>query len=556
LKEKFRHILQILTPTERRQFWTQIGLNIFISIADIGALVFLLLIISFYINNSGDTALIFLPDWMLDRNSVALVAVFFIFFSIKNLIGIIISNAQYKFIGQVAVRISKQKLDSYLNGSYNEFVNIDSAEHIRKIAFQPFEFCQHILSGIQQVIIQAFLILITIATILLFNAKLFFLLFLILLPPVAFVFFFIKKKVSAGKKNIHSSNENSFRYLLDALKGYVESNIYQRNEFFSQRFANARQQFSKYLFNSLSVQAMPGRIIETFAVLGLFILIVIVKWAGVNDSSTLITIGAFMAAAYKIIPGIVKIINASGQMKAYEFSIYDLGLRVNKNDDFKSDINHDTIQSLEFKNVSFNYLGISVLNIFSFTINKGDFVGITGKSGKGKTTILNLLTGLLSPATGEVFINDHAVSANEIKNYWPAISYVRQQPFLIHDTILRNIILDEKVESDEKVKNVVAISGLKDLLDNSQDGLNKMITENGKNISGGQQQRISIARALYKDADLILLDEPFNELDEASTINLIQHFKQLSAAGKIVIMITHDSKSLSFCNKIISLDEK
>jgi ABC-type bacteriocin/lantibiotic exporter with double-glycine peptidase domain len=142
-----------------------------------------------------------------------------------------------------------------------------------------------------------------------------------------------------------------------------------------------------------------------------------------------------------------------------------------------------------------------------------------------------------------------------IKNYWPFISYVRQQPFLIHDTILRNIVLDEVSQSDKKLDHILEISGVNNFTHQSADGLNKMITENGKNISGGQQQRIAIARALYKDAGLILLDEPFNELDEVSTLSLLNYFKELSAAGHTVIMITHDSKSLSYCNKIISLDE-
>ena len=555
MREKFKHIQSILTPAERRQFWIQIVLNIFISIADIALLAFLLLVINFYINNAVDH-LGFLPSWMLDSGSVALIAVFLILFSVKNLLGIIISTAQFKFSGQVAVRISKQKLDKYLHGSFTEFVNIDSAEHIRKIAFQPFEFCQHILSGIQQIIIQSFLILLTVLAILLFNAKLFFLLFLILLPPVTFVFFFIKRKVSAGKKNIHSANENSFRYLLDALKGYVESNIYDRNDFFLQRFTVARQQFSKYLFNSLSVQAMPARIIETFAVLGLFILIVIVKWSGVNDSFPLITIGAFMAGAYKIIPGIVKIINAGGQMKAYEFSIYDLGGGGKDEKEKNDSMNPVTINSVEFKDVGFNYDDQDVLKKVCFKIDKGDFVGITGKSGKGKTTILNLLLGFLTPRTGEILINCKPVSLNEIKNYWPAISYVRQQPFLIHDTILQNIILEEKSRSDKKLEQVLEISGLNNFINLSADGLNKMITENGKNISGGQQQRIAIARALYKEAALIILDEPFNELDEVSTLCLLTYFKELSATGHMVIMVTHDNKSLSYCNKIISLDEQ
>ena len=80
--------------------------------------------------------------------------------------------------------------------------------------------------------------------------------------------------------------------------------------------------------------------------------------------------------------------------------------------------------------------------------------------------------------------------------------------------------------------------------------------ENGKNISGGQQQRIAIARALYKNADLVLLDEPFNELDEESEISLLEHFQDLAQKGKLIILITHNKKSLSYCNKIISLDEQ
>lgn len=555
MKEKLKHIFLILTPSEKRQFWIQVVLNIFISIADIATLAFLLLVINFYINNSDLTAITFLPEWMLSPGSVTLIAVFFILFSIKNFLGIIISNSQYKFIGQVALRISKQKLDNYLHGSFHEFVNIDSSEHIRKIAFQPFEFSQHILAGVQQILIQSVLILLTVTAILLYNAGLFLLLLLILLPPVTFVFFYIRKRLAASKKNIQLSNERSFQYLLDALKGYVEGNIYQRNDFFFKRFSSARQVFSDYLFDSLALQTMPGRIIETFAVLGLFILIVIAQWSDVDDSATLITIGAFMAAAYKIIPGIVKIINAAGQMKAHGVSLSELENAVAETNHSHSMPGMQPIKILQLKSMSFQYGDVQVLNDFSLSVADGDFVGITGKSGKGKTTILNLMLGFLPPAKGEVFINDKLVASHAIKNYWPRISYVRQQPFFIHDSILRNITLQEEGHDKSKLETALQVSGLWELIGQSPDGLNKMINENGKNISGGQQQRIAIARALYKDAELILLDEPFNELDDASAILLAQHFKNMAAGGKTVIMITHDSKCLSFCNKIISLDE-
>jgi ABC-type bacteriocin/lantibiotic exporter with double-glycine peptidase domain len=116
--------------------------------------------------------------------------------------------------------------------------------------------------------------------------------------------------------------------------------------------------------------------------------------------------------------------------------------------------------------------------------------------------------------------------------------------------------LEEEGYNMENLQYALMVSGLDGFIAKLPEGPDKIITENGKNISGGQQQRIAIARALYKKAGLILLDEPFNELDEVSTISLLEHFRELSLTGKIVIMITHDKKSLSYCNKIISLDEQ
>ena len=133
---------------------------------------------------------------------------------------------------------------------------------------------------------------------------------------------------------------------------------------------------------------------------------------------------------------------------------------------------------------------------------------------------------------------------------------MRQQPFFIHDSIEKNITLEEECGENEKLIDTLDIVGIKDLMGHHNDSRQIIMTENGKNMSGGQQQRVAIARALYKDADLILLDEPFNELDEGSELLLLSHFKNLAENGKIVLMVTHNSKALSFCNKIVNLDEQ
>ncbi|MBD0350559.1 MAG: ABC transporter ATP-binding protein [Flavisolibacter sp.] len=552
MKRILKNTWAVLDKGERRRFMGLIMLDVLISIVDVFSLLLLLWIIQFYIQPDTNHALDMLPSWLVNKDSVVFIALFFLLFSLKNIAGFAIAKTQYTFSSNVAIRISGNNLSKYQHAGFEEFVHTDSSEHIRKMALQPFEFCQHILTGIQQIITQSCLIVITVVAIVWFKPQLFVLLTCILLPPVTLIFYLIKKRITAAKLHIRSSNEASLRYLLDALKGYVEANIFNRNRFFLERFIDARRQFSTYLFDLLSIQNLPSRLIEIFAIMGLFVLIAIAKWTGDHNGSTLLTIGAFMAAAYKVIPGMVKIINISGQIKVYEFSLADLDQ--NKEDEEVGSIALKEIRSIELKNVYFQYAGTSIFSGFRFVAQKGDFIGVTGRSGKGKTTLLNILLGFLSPYDGGVCFNGIPINPGGIKTFWPSIAYVRQQTFLIHDTILRNITFEKEGYHPKRLACALKISGLEEVIAQFPEGLEKMIAENGKNISGGQQQRIALARALYKNADVILLDEPFNELDEASEISLLEHFRNLASQGKIVIMSTHDKKSLSYCTKTISLD--
>jgi ABC-type bacteriocin/lantibiotic exporter with double-glycine peptidase domain len=301
------------------------------------------------------------------------------------------------------------------------------------------------------------------------------------------------------------------------------------------------------------LQNLPSRVVEVFAVLGLFTLIVLAQWTGSDNHTYLLTIGAFMAAAYKIIPGIVKIINLAGQIKAYEFASEDYERRLEEKKKERNIVN--SINTLQLKNASFHFNGIPAFRNVSLTMQRGDFVGIFGTSGRGKTTLFNVLLGFLPLQKGEISVNEEVACHHDLKAFWPSIAYVRQQCFLLHDTVLRNITLSEEACDQQRLFQALHVSGLEDMLLQSAEGLQKIITENGRNISGGQQQRIALARAIYKDADVFLLDEPFNELDEASEITLLNHFRHLANSGKIVVMITHNKEAASFFTQTICLDE-
>jgi ABC-type multidrug transport system fused ATPase/permease subunit len=564
---------------------TLILLDIIINVADIAFLALLLFLARLFTEPAAHKMGPFsVPAWLIGANPVLPIVVFFLLYGVKNFAGFLVYRAQCRFLSRIATRISEKKLSGYLNGSYGGYVNVDSSVNVREISYDPTEFAQHILGGMQQIITQATLILFTVVAIVFFNAKLFLLLFLILLPPVYAIIYFIKVRRRSARDQVRNTGERSLQHLQEALTGYVESNIYHKNGVFLDRYIAYQKKFNQYISDQLIIQGIPNRVIETFALLGVMVLILVNRWSGNAAGTSFISIGVFMAAAYKIIPGIVRILSIGGQINTYAFTINSLaqadapGLRKELAGTMgkpvaamgkltgavkeltgamvepTGTVEVEAIRCVAFRHVCFHYAGMSILDDLNFQVRPGDFLGISGLSGKGKTTILNLLLGFLAPASGEISINGAMADASMRQQYWKKISYVKQQAFLVHDTLLRNIILDEKTHDARRLEWAIRSAGLGGLIDSFPEGLDKVINENGKNISGGQRQRIAIARALYKDADLILLDEPFNELDEGSEDDLLHCLRDLTRRGKSVMLITHNKKSLSFCNKTISLD--
>jgi len=546
-----KDITAVLLSKEKQYFFLLIAGEVFINLLDIAAIALLYVIINFYTQPLA-TLPSFLTACFPNTGSLLPIGIFLLFFCIKNAAGYLVSRAQYNFVYAVAARLSQKKLLQYLEGSYHNYVAVDSSVHIKSISQQPIEFGQYVLLGMQQIIAQLVLITITVIAMFFFNAKLFLLLFIMLLPPVILIAYLIKRKTGEAKKHIKESSEGSLQYLKETISGFIESRIYDSNDFFTQRYADKQKKLSRYLGGIHAVQAMPGRMIEVFAVFGFFILIVVSHLTSGQATPSVITIGAFMAAAYKIIPGMIKILNSSGMMKTYEYTISNVSANT------VAAINNTSLPApveIAFKNVSFCYAEKIILDNFSCRFNKREFIGISGLSGKGKTTLINLLLGFEEPVSGEIYFDDRITDAALRQQYRNHVAYVKQQAFLIHDSFLANITLSDTNIDDKKLAAAIAASGLNDILIQYPKGIHTIIAENGKNISGGQRQRIVIARALYKNAGIIILDEPFNELDQASENKLLDHFKKEAAAGKIIILITHNSSSLSQCSKIISLDE-
>lgn len=556
MRNIIKNIFKILNAEEKKKFRRLIIFDVAISILDISFLVILLFVIRFYTDPKSISLPDYFPAAIKDQYNLLLIIIFFVLFSIKNFFGFSVMRKQQRFVYDIATRLSAQQLQNCLDGSYTDYVTIDSSVQIRKIGQMPIEFGHYVLSGLQQIICQSILILITLVAIFIYNPVLLPILFGILSPPLVLTGFIMKKKLSNVRGLAKASGEKALQHLKEALAGFIECNVFDRKKFFSQRFKSSQSKFNGFLADQQVIQNMPSRLIEVFAILGLLVLILINTFLTPDHSVQVITIAAFVAAAYKIIPGIVKILNNAGQVKTYSFTTTEfIQGKVNV---AEQNIQKKTpgLQCLEFHNVSFRYNGQPVINNLSLSILRGNLVGISGQSGKGKTTLINLLLGFIDTREGIIRINHVPTNSEERKAYWEKISYVKQEPFVLHDTIVNNITLDDDNYNIDHLAKAVRVASLDKLIREKNGEPVTFINENGKNISGGQRQRIAIARALYKKADLIILDEPFNELDRISEDQLLNFFRDLAHSGKMVILITHDKESLSFCDQIISLDEK
>lgn len=552
MKKTIKDIITIINAKERRWLALFIFFNTLINLADVFAVVCLLVVIKFYtqpasfhVNN------IFLAGIFSGKNTVLPVVLLMVMFIIKNIAGHLVYKKQVKFISDVAVRISRQNLSAYLQGTYNDYTDVDSAVFVSSIIHQPTEFAQYVLQSAQQIVTELLLIAFSTTALMMYNARLFMIVFLTMLPAIIILSWLTKKRLDNIKRNIKVVVEQSLQYLNEALKGYVESNIYQKNTFFIQRHEVAQKNVGSHITSIQTTQDMPARFFEVFAILGLLALIVAIKYTTAANNADVVLIGAFIAAAYKIIPSIARIINLSGQVRTYSYTI---NATMNRQPARQASVAAaPNIKSIAFNNVNFAYKGLKVLEEFSCTIEAGSFVGISGPSGSGKTTVLQLLLGFCRPSSGSILFNGEMVTDEARAACWSRIAYVKQEPFILHASVLNNIVLFENGYDKEHLDEVLAITGLYEVTTRFAAGINEPITEGGKNLSGGQRKRIAIARALYKNADLILLDEPFSELDEASELKILQHFKLLALSGKTVVLITHNPNSFQLCDEVINV---
>ena len=489
-----------------------------------------------------------------------LILIILAFYVFKNLFVIFVVAKQWRYSMNLITLLRIEFFKRYLNQPYIKFIKQDHSELISNIMNVTSTFGSTFIVNLLVFMSELMICFSLIVFLFVFNFKLTFLLMIIFLIIIFIYYKYISNRLKiAGLRRVES-DEKIIDYSKLSFQNMKELKLFNKQDFFIKKFTqSAFESEESNFFYQVSAQ-YPRIGMEIFAILGICVLTLVMNYLKLSSLEIITTLAFYGVSIFRILPSANKLMFAfqsvrfakESQNIVYKELISTDEIK-NKNYEIKEIIfsNEIKIDNLKFKYPNKDF----VLNELNFNIKKGSFVGIKGKSGVGKTTLLDLLMGLIKPSSGSIIVDNYNIN-EDLKSWRNKCGYVPQNISLLNDSISGNIafgVEKAKVEKD-KIKYCIEISGLSDFVESLEEKENTFIGENGLAISGGQRQRLAIARALYRNPDIIFFDEATSALDKTTEAELMKSITNLK--GKItIIFISHNESIYNHCDEIINLDK-
>ena len=481
---------------------------------------------------------------------------------IKTFFLIFINYFQNIFLANLNISLTSKLFKIYLNQPYSFFLNKNSADIYKHLLINTNHlesFCSSILSILSEVgllltiLISVFIIepMGTISMGLL----------LILFSGVYYILTKLKIKSWGNSREMLEKKLN--KLTLESLKGIKTLMIFKKTDIYRNKFDDTKRSLQRLKANYKTLSIIPRYYLELVAIFILAFYICLIIYSEKNISSVIATLGVFLAAIVKLIPSTNKIILGLQNLKFVNSSIdllyneFKLPFNESQNQlDNKKSFN--PLKKITFKSLRFRYNNTqkNILNNIDFEIYNGEIVGIMGRSGEGKSTLIDLLVGLIEPINGDILINDKQSIFDNTQNWREQIGYISQDIFLFDSTIRENIafgLSPDLIDNDLLKKSIIG-ANLKSHIDSLPNGVETLVGESGVMLSGGQIQRIGIARALYRQPMILLLDEATSSLDEKTEQEIMKTISLLKGK-KTIIIISHQLKTLKDCSKIYELKD-
>lgn len=554
-------ILNITTGFSRSSILFIIFLVFLGSIFELLSLSIVIPLISIFSENTENLAFIkyvkiIFPTISTKKELIVLlmISIFLIFF-LRFVFLIYLTLKINKFIFLSKKLITEKILNIYLTKNYSWHTENNKSQFINLITTEVSNFCSNALFGFLFITSEIFFFVSIVFFLVFWEPKIFFILIIISIIFFPGLFYFIKKfSYVLGIKRQKIENDILVT-LNENLNGIKEMILYRWGEPVKKKYELLASKLVNVSAYHNSFQDIGRYLIEISGIVLVVILIYFLQDTS-NTNNLLLTLGVFAAALFKIMP-ILNRISTYGQKLKFGIPSADKIEKFYRNlEENKKLVNINFKKSINFENIyfKFNHKNDYLFENLNLEINKNDVIGISGESGVGKTTLTNLLMGLLVPNKGKIMVDSKDIITNQM-SIQNQIAFVPQNFFHLDASLLQNITF---FDNDLKINNLkFAIKNsllMKSILSRSL-SLKTNIGNNALKISGGQLQRINIARALYRNPKILILDEPTSSLDIHNQ-NLFFDILNKLKKKMTIILITHNYSLLEKCDKIYHISQK
>ena len=494
-----------------------------------------------------------------DWNNVKSVIIIFISFNcIKAFFSIFNVYYQANYSQKITTYLSETLFRSYLYKDFNFHLKNNSAVLLRNVQIEINQ-VNYLISNLIQLISEISITIGIFVSLILLNPSAIISLF-IFFTFLSIIFYrIIKNKLVNWGLDRQKNDENINLFLIQGFGGIKEIIQLDRSDFFINGYIKNVKEKGKLYVKTLFLQQVPRYFLELLFMIGIFFLFFYLLLNNKNTIELIPILGMLIFSAFRFLPSINKIISS---IVAIRYSSPSLNIIYSEINSISISKYYKSLNKIKFtikvelENIKFSYDNLNpTLDVKYLGIKKGEIVGFYGESGSGKSTLINILMGILTPQTGDIKVDDSSI-LNNLGSWHRNIGYVPQSIFLLDDTIKNNIAfgIDEENIDINKIITSLELAQLENYNQIFKDGFNTIVGERGASISGGQLQRIGIARALYNDPEILIFDESTSALDNNAEKEIVNTIKNLSKT-KTIIIISHNKFPLTICDIVYEIKD-
>jgi len=494
-----------------------------------------------------------------DRNFILFLILCLLgYFLFKTAFGIFVNWLQARVTADVAVHITDNQFKKYYKLDYLDYNSVKSSVMIRNILYNPTSYVQWIIQPLMMLLSESFIVLLIVTSIAIYNVTLLGFIIVTIGPATYFVYRALRKRSTRIGQGIDDVFPYAISSLTEAINGYIDIKLAGKEAHYRSRYMRHLKDYQELQQSAYLLSQIPLRTNEVIALLGIILIFVYALFIENGSHDVLIMVGAFAAAAYRLMPSMNRILNSMMYLNKNQTSINNLYIYdhlLKEEAEIKMDKPVSFKKNITFSHVSFAFPGTQtpVLKEIDFEVRKGEKIGFVGSSGSGKTTLMNVLLRFYKENEGQILVDGIPLNVENTAFWRSLIGYVKQDIFLMDGSIKDNITLGDKEVDSSRLDLVIKQASLEEFVNSLPQGVNSSIGEKGSSLSGGQRQRIGIARSLYRNAEILIFDEATSALDTRTEQEVTESIDALSETHKTIFIIAHRITTLKSCDRIYEL---